>query len=71
MQRQFFFLCVLGPVFVALSACSNPANEFYQKPVDQGQKAIDKAGNVQLEINKKQSTLEQQEKSLAGEQNNQ
>lgn len=71
MQRQFILLCVLSPVFIALSACSNPANELYQKPVDQGQKAFDKAGNVQKEIDKTKSTLDQQEKSLAGEQNNQ
>lgn len=71
MQRNFILLCVLSSVLIAVSACSNPANEVYQKPVDQGQKAIDKTRNVQQEIDKTQSTLDQQEKSLTGEQTNQ
>ncbi|MGR3279622.1 hypothetical protein ACSYAD_31655 [Acaryochloris marina NIES-2412] len=70
MQRNFILLCILGPVFVFVSACSNPVNELYKKPVDQGQKAIDKAGNVQQKIDKTQSNLDQQEKSLVGEQDN-
>ena len=70
MQRNFILLGVLGLMIVLGSACSNPVEDFYQKPVEQGQKAIDKAGNVQKTIDKTQSNLEQQEKSLAGEQNN-
>lgn len=71
MLRNFILLCVLSPVLIAMSACNNPANEAYQKPIDQGQKAIDNAQNVQKEIDKTQSNLEQQGKSLEGEQNNQ
>lgn len=71
MQRNLIFLCVLSPVFISVSACSNPANDFYQKPVEQGQKAVDKAKDVQQKVDKKQSTLELQEKALEGVQNNQ
>lgn len=67
MLRNVIHLCVLSPVLIAMSSCSNPANEVYQKPVDQGQKAIDKSRDVQKAIDKTQSNLEQQEKSLEGE----
>jgi outer membrane protein assembly factor BamE (lipoprotein component of BamABCDE complex) len=64
MQRNFILLCGLSMAIATLSACSNPAKEMYQKPVDQGQKAIEKARNLQQGIDQTKSTVEQQEKSL-------
>jgi hypothetical protein len=66
MQRNFILLCGLGMVIAILSACGNPAKEMYQKPVDQGHKAIEKARNLQQDIDQTKSTVEQQEKSLEG-----
>ncbi len=66
MQRNFIHLCGLSIAITTLNACSNPAKEMYQKPIDQGQKAIEKARNLQQDIDKTKSTVEQQEKSLEG-----
>jgi hypothetical protein len=66
MQRNFIPLWVLSIAITTLSACSNPAKEMYQKPIDQGQKAIEKARNLQQDVDKTKSTVEQQEKFLEG-----
>ena len=66
MQCNFMLLGGLSMVIATLSACSNPAKEMYQKPIDQGQKAIEKSRNLQQDVDKTKSTIDQQEKSLEG-----
>jgi hypothetical protein len=66
MQRNFISLSGLSIVLATLSACSNPAKEMYQKPIDQGQKAIEKSRNLLQDVDKTKSIIDQQEKSLEG-----
>ncbi len=66
MQRHFIFLSILSMAIAFLSACGNPAQEMYEKPVIQGEKAIEKARNIQQDVDKTKATLEQQEKFLEG-----
>jgi hypothetical protein len=66
MQRNFMLFSGLSMLITTLSACSNPTQEMYQKPIDQGQKAIEKSRNVQQDVDKTKSTIDQQEKSLEG-----
>jgi hypothetical protein len=40
-------LCLLGFAVIALWACANPVAKTYQKGIDGGEKAIDKARDVQ------------------------
>jgi predicted ATP-binding protein involved in virulence len=60
-------LTTLGmPIILFLGACSNPAVEMYEKPVEQGQEAINKARDLQQKVNDSKSTLDQQEKAAEG-----
>jgi hypothetical protein len=51
---------------IALSACANPVAETYKKGVDGGEKAIDKARNVQQTVDQTKATIEQQVKEVEG-----
>jgi hypothetical protein len=54
---------------IALSSCANPVAETYQKSVDGGEKAIDKARNVQQTVDQTKATIEQQAKTAGGSPN--
>jgi hypothetical protein len=47
---------------ISLSACANPVAETYQKGIDGGEKAIDKARNVQQATDQTKINIEQQAK---------
>jgi hypothetical protein len=53
-------------VAIALSACVNPVTETYKKGVDGGQKAIEKARDVQQTVDQTKTTIEQQAKEAEG-----
>jgi hypothetical protein len=53
-------------VAIALCACANPVAETYQKGIDGGEKAIDKARDVQQTIDQTKSNVEQQAKDTEG-----
>lgn len=48
---------------IALSSCANPVAETYQKGVDGGAKAIDKAHNLQQTVDQTKTSIEQQAKT--------
>ena len=57
---------LVGFVAIALSACANPVAETYKKGVDGGEKAIEKARNVQQTVDQTKKTIEQQATEAEG-----
>ncbi|MGA7935494.1 MAG: hypothetical protein WCA35_18225 [Kovacikia sp.] len=55
-------LFLVGFAVIALCACANPVAETYQKGIDGGEKAIDKARNVQQTTDQTKINIEQQAK---------
>jgi hypothetical protein len=51
---------------IALCACANPVAETYQKGMDGGEKAIDKARDVQQTTDQTKINIEQQAKDTEG-----
>jgi hypothetical protein len=50
-------------VAIALTACANPVTETYKKGVDGGQKAIEKARDLQQTVDQTKTTIEQAKES--------
>ncbi len=57
---------VVGVAAIALCACANPAAETYKKGVDGGEKAIEKARDVQQTVDLTKKTIEQQATEAEG-----
>jgi hypothetical protein len=56
----------VGFAAITLCACANPVTETYKKGIDGGEKAIDKARDVQQTIDKTKINIEQQAKDAEG-----
>jgi hypothetical protein len=54
-----WFVCFAA---IALCACANPVAETYKKGIDGGEKAIDKARDVQQTVDQSKINIEQQAK---------
>jgi hypothetical protein len=54
---------LLGVAVIALSSCANPVAETYKKGVDGGQKAIEKARDLQQTVDQTKTTIEQAKES--------
>jgi hypothetical protein len=63
-SQYLFWLA--GVAAIALSSCANPAAETYQKGVEGGEKAIEKARDVQKTVDQTKTTIEQQAKEAEG-----
>jgi hypothetical protein len=61
-----YLLCLVGFAAIALSACANPIAETYQKGIDGGEKAIDKARDVKQTVDRTKINIEQQAKDAEG-----
>ena len=55
-------LCLVGFAAIILSACANPVAQTYQKGIDGGEKAIDKARDVKQTVDQTKINIEQQAK---------
>jgi hypothetical protein len=53
-------------VAIALYACANPVAQTYQKGIDSGEKAIDRARDAQQTVDKTKINIEQQAKDAEG-----
>jgi hypothetical protein len=51
---------------IALCACASPVAETYQKGIDGGEKAIDKARDAQQTVDQTKINIEQQAKDAEG-----
>jgi hypothetical protein len=61
-----YLACLVGFGAIALCACANPVAETYQKGIDGGEKAIDKARDVQQTTDQTKINVEQQAKDAEG-----
>jgi hypothetical protein len=59
-------VCFVGFVAISLSACANPVAETYQKGIDGGGKAIEKARDAQQTVDRTKINIEQQAKDAEG-----
>jgi hypothetical protein len=64
--KQPYLACLVGFAAIALCACANPVAETYQKGIDGGEKAIDKARDVQQTTDQTKINIEQQAKDAEG-----
>jgi hypothetical protein len=64
--KHTYLLCLVGFGAIALCACANPVAETYQKGIDGGEKAIDKARDVQQTTDQTKINVEQQAKDAEG-----
>jgi hypothetical protein len=65
-KNTLFAGLMVGLSVTTFAACGNPATETIQKGVDGGEKAINKARDVQKTVDRTKSTLEQQAKEAEG-----
>jgi hypothetical protein len=63
-SQSLFWL--VGFAAIALSSCANPAAETYQKGVEGGEKAIEKARDVQKTVDQTKTSIEQKVKEAEG-----
>jgi hypothetical protein len=61
-KHSKYFPCLACLVAIALTACANPVAETYKKGVDGGEKAIEKARDVQQTVDQTKTNLEQKVK---------
>ena len=61
-----YLILFVSFVAITLCACANPVAETYQKGIDGGEKAIDKARDVQQTTNQTKINIEQQAKDTEG-----
>jgi hypothetical protein len=64
--QHLYLVWLVGFATIALVACTNPATETYQKGIDGGEKAIEKARDVQQTVDRTKINLEQQTKDIEG-----
>jgi hypothetical protein len=64
--KQPYLISFVSFVAIALCACANPVAETYQKGIDGGEKAIDKARDVQQTTDQTKINVEQQAKDIEG-----
>lgn len=57
---------IVGVWAIALSGCANPVAETYKKGIDGGEKAIEKARDVQQTVDQTKKTIEQQATEAEG-----
>ncbi len=57
---------IVGVAAIALSGCANPVAETYKKGIGGGEKAIEKARNVQQTVDQTKKTIEQQATEAEG-----
>jgi hypothetical protein len=65
-KNTLFTGLMVGLSVTTFAACGNPAAETIQKGVNGGEKAINKARDVQKTVDRTKSTLEQQAKEAEG-----
>lgn len=61
-----YLVWLLGFAAIALAACANPVAETYGKGIDGGEKAIEKARDVQQTVDQTKINIEQQAKEAEG-----
>lgn len=56
----------MGFAAISLSTCANPVTQTYQKGIDGGEKAIDRARDVKQTVDRTKFNIEQQAKDAEG-----